>query len=69
MLFNKKDSFAKAQREKALELINEALADCTTKGDYSYILGLVDMGYKIGIIELNERAKFNKLAAEKIKKN
>jgi len=56
----------KKLREDALELIEASLAECETKGDYSYMIGLLDMAYKLGAIDMNGRAAYNEAAAAKV---
>lgn len=52
-------------KQIAEEKITEALLECETSGDYSYICGLADMAYELGVITLNERSEYNKNACAK----
>lgn len=60
MLFTKKAFNRKIAQEK----ITEALTDCETGGDYSYILGLLDMATDLEVITANERADYNTTACK-----
>lgn len=61
-------------REKALTLLNIETAQCETKNDYAFVLGLAEMAFTLGAITQNEKANYNELAcnrmqaAEKIRK-
>ena len=70
MLFGtKKETNSSAQREKALALINDAFADMESATDgafmEAYILGAVELAYKLELVTMNERAEYAERAHTK----
>lgn len=55
--------FNNSKAKAAVSLIQTAISECETKGDYSYTIGLIDMAKALGYITQNEAAIYNSQAA------
>lgn len=60
--------FGKVDKKAALELIKTAVAECETRGDFNYTVGLLDMAEALSAITHNEVADFKEAAAKNMQK-